>query len=185
MNRRFVLLGLATTFLAAMPLSTSAAQRETRGGGMPRAQMERTLQRRLANLLRTQLGLNDEQMRQLSDVNQRFDQQRRELMRRELLTRRGLRAEVLRGDSAEAPRIEQLLTDQFRIERERIDLTEAEQRDLAKFLTPVQRAKYLGVQEQMRREMDQLRLRMMPPGIPADSAIRRGRRPPPSTGFHG
>ena len=132
---------------------------------MNREQMEQNFRVRLANLLKTQLGLTDDGMRQLSDVNQRFDRQRRELLRREMMTRRGIRDEVLRGDSASAGRIDQLLTDQFKIERERIDLTEAEQRELGKFLTPVQRAKYLGVQEQIRREMDQLRGRGrgMPP----------------------
>jgi protein CpxP len=116
-------------------------------------------------------------MRQLSDVNQRFDGQRRELMRREMQTRRGVRDEVVKGDSANAGRIEQLLADQFRIERERIDLTEAEQRELGKFLTPVQRARYLGVQEQVRRQMDDLRGRRAGPmDMPNDSGRRR--RPP-------
>ena len=96
-----------------------------------------------------------------------------------MMTRRGLRDEVLRGDSASSTKIDQFLTDQFKIDRERVDLTEAEQRELGKFLTPVQRAKYLGVQEQIRREMDQLRGRGrgMPP--PGDSAGMRPRRKGP------
>ena len=147
---------------------------------MNRAQMEQNFRVRLANLLKTQLGLTDEGMRQLSDVNQRFDRQRRELLRREMMTRRGIRDEVLRGDSASEGKVDQLMKDQFKIERERIDLTEAEQRELGQFLTPVQRAQYLGVQEQIRREMDQLRGRGrgMPPGDSAD-AFRR-KRPPPA-----
>ncbi len=95
-------------------------------------------------------------------------------------TRRSLRDEVMRQDSADAGRIEQLLTEQFKIERERIDLTEAEQRELGKFLTPVQRAKYLGVQEQVRRQMDQMRGRGRPPL--GDSANAFGRRRPPPPG---
>lgn len=178
MNRRFVILALAALLVA--PLQNGSAQgRGDRSGRPNREQMEVRLRQRLATLLKTQLGLDNDQMRQLSDVNQRFDQQRRDLIRREMMSRRGLRDEVMRGDSASAPRIDQLLADQLRIERERIDLTEAEQRELAKFLTPVQRAKYLGVQEQMRREMDQLRGRGMPPlGMPPDSTMRRRGRPP-------
>lgn len=163
--------------LVLSPLSSGEAQRERAGGAgrQNREQMEQRVRMRLATLLKTQLGLTDEGLRQLSDVNQRFDRQRRELNRREMMTRVTLRQEVLKHDSADAPRIEQLLNDQFRIERERIDLTEAEQRELSKFLTPVQRARYLGVQEQMRREMDQLRRRgMQPMGEPP-----AGRRPPP------
>jgi len=177
MTTRFVKVGFVVALLAAAPLSTSdAQQRGSREGRPNREQLEARVRVRLANLLRTQLGLNDEQMRQLSEVNQRFDMQRRAVIRREMGTRRSLREEVLKQDSADAGRIEQLIADQFRIERERIDLTEAEQRELGKFLTPSQRARYLGVQEQIRREMDQMRFRG---GMPPDSsgARRRGRPP--------
>lgn len=179
MLRRMTVFGLTVGFLLALPASDGEAQRGDRGGRPERLAMEQRLRQRLANLLQTQLGLNNDQMRQLSEVNQRFDQQRRELIRREMVTRRSLREEVMRGDSASATKVEQLLADQFRIDRERIDLTEAEQRDLSRFLTPMQRAKYLGVQEQIRREMDQLRGRGMPRfGMPPDSGMQR-RRPPP------
>lgn len=177
-----------TALLVVTPMANGAAQggdpqggRQRQGGPgrMNRDQMERNFRDQLAKLLRTELGLSDDGMRQLSEVNQRFDSQRRDLLRREMLTRRGVREEVMRGDSANTGRINQLLKDQFRIERERIDLTEAEQLELAKFLTPVQRAKYLGVQEQIRRQMDQMRGRRggMPPGEPPPDSFRR-RRPP-------
>ena len=186
MKNRSLKLGALLTLLVVSPLSVSEAQRARQGGGgdrpgggrANREQLEQRFRQNLANLLRTQLGLTDEGMRQLSEVNQRFDVQRRDMNRREMMARRALRAEVLKQDSADAGRIEQLLAEHFKIERERIDLTEAEQRELAKFLTPVQRARYLGVQEQMRRQMDQLRARGReglgepPQGGP------RGRRPP-------
>lgn len=177
MRTRLLKLGLLTVLLVSP--ATSDAQRVDRQGTgrVNREQLEQRYRLRLANLLKTQLGLTDEGMRQLSDVNQRFDRPRRELNRREMMTRRAIRDEVLKHDSADAGRIEQLLTEQFRIERERIDLTEAEQRELKKFLTPVQRARYLGVQEQVRREMDQLRGRGMPRmGEPPPEGARR--RPP-------
>lgn len=179
MTTRFVKVGFVMALLAAAPLSTSDAQQRGNREGRPnREQLEARVRVRLANLLRTQLGLNDEQMRQLSEVNQRFDMQRRAVIRREMGTRRSLREEVLKQDSADSGRIVQLIADQFRIERERIDLTEAEQRELGKFLTPSQRARYLGVQEQIRREMDQMRFRG---GTPPDSdGARRKGRPPGS-----
>ena len=177
-----------TALLVVTPIATGVAQggdpqggRQRQGGPgrMNREQMEQNFRAQLANLLKTQLGLNEEGMRQLSDVNQRFDRQRRELLRREMMTRRSVREEVIKGDSADTVRVKQLLVEQFKIERERIDLTEAEQRDLAKFLTPVQRAKYLGVQEQIRRQMDQMRGRRggMPPGDQPPDSFRR-KRPP-------
>jgi hypothetical protein len=176
MTNRFLKLVAVTGLLVVSPLSMSEAQRGDRGDRPNRAQLEQRFRQRLANLLKTQLGLTDDEMRQLSEVNQRFEVQRRDVQRREMMTRRGLRDEVLKRDSANAGRIEQLMADQFKLDRERIDLTEAEQRELSRFLTPVQRARYLGVQEQLRREMDQLRGRRgMSSG--GDSADRR-RRPP-------
>jgi len=187
MKTRSLRLGLMTALLIVSPLSMSDAQRARQGGSVDRPggrqnreQLEQRFRMRLATLLKTQLGLTDDGMRQLSEVNQRFDGQRREMNRREMMTRRSLREEVLKLDSADAGRVEQLLAEQFKIERERIDLTEAEQRELARFLTPVQRARYLGVQEQVRREMEQIRLRgMQPMGDPPPGAPR-GRRPPPN-----
>jgi hypothetical protein len=178
MTNRFVKLAAVTGLLVMAPLSMSDAQQD-RGARQNRAQMEQRFRQRLANLLRTQLGLSDDEMRQLSDVNQRFDVQRREVNRREMMTRRSMREEVLKRDSANAGRIEQLLTEQFKIERERIDLTEAEQRELSRFLTPMQRARYLGVQEQIRREMDQLRGRRAGPMDGPPPGDRR--RPPPGS----
>jgi hypothetical protein len=183
MNRRLILAASVSALSFLAPMTASEAQRGDRGqreARPNREQLEQRLRQRFTNLLRTQLKLDDEQMRQLVDVNRRFDQQRRDLVRREMLTRRGLREEVMRGDSANPARIEQLLTDQFRVERERLDLNEAEQRELSRFLTAVQRAQYLGVQEQIRREMDQLRGRGMPRmGAPPDGDSGPRRRPPP------
>ena len=182
MRRTFRVGALIALGLAALT-SDAMAQR---GGGRPaqgnRQQMEQRLRQRLAALLKTQLGLTDQQMQQLSEVNQRFDVRRRELLQREFANRRSLRAEVMRRDSADAARVDALLTEQFRIERERIDLTEAEQRDLGRFLTPVQRAQYMGVQEQIRREMEQLRGRGMTSMGPPSDSVGRGRRRPPPTG---
>ena len=184
MNTRSLKLGLLSALLVVSPLSVSDAQRarqgggavDRQGGGRPnRQQLEQIVRVRLHNLLKTQLGLTDEGMRQLSEVNQRFDAQRFNLNRREMMTRRAMRAEVLKQDSADAGRTDQLIKEQFKIERERIDLTEAEQLELAKFLTPMQRARYLGVQEQIRREMEQLRGR----GREGFGEPPRGRRPPP------
>lgn len=183
MTMRSLKLGFLMAGLVLAPLAEGAAQRDRQGGRqggmrqgggrMNREQMEERFRTRLAALLQTQLRLTDDQMRQLSEVNQRFDLQRRDMNRREMMTRRSVRDEVLKQDSADAGRIEQLLAEQFTIERERIDLTEAEQRELARFLTPMQRARYLGVQEQIRREMERIRGRGFQP-----MDAPRGRRPP-------
>ena len=178
-------------FLASLVVAPSyrADAQPTRGRGRippDRAQLDRRLREGLATVVQRNLGLNDDQMRQLSDVNQKYELRRRELNRRERDTRLAMRRELM-GDSTSTPneeRIAQLLQESSRIQRERLDLIDSEQNDLARFLTPSQRAKYLGIQEQMRRRIEEMRER--PPfvdsgmGRGAPGAARgRGRRPPP------
>jgi hypothetical protein len=177
--RKAIVTGLCAALLFVVPSSEAAAQRgrDNRRGDQPnREQLEQRLRERLANMLRRELGLTDAQMQQLSEVNQRFDVRRRALFQREVANRRALRAEVVRGDTADQSKVDGFITEQFRIERERIDLTEAEQRELGRFLTASQRARYMGIQEQIRRELDQLRGRGRPGMGPPDSGQRR--RPP-------
>jgi hypothetical protein len=177
--RKAIVTGLLSALMLVVPSSEADAQRgrDSRRGDPPsRAQLEQRLRERLATMLRRDLGLNDAQMQQLSEVNQRFDVRRRALLQREFANRRALRAEVMRDDSADQGKVNGFITEQFRIERERIDLTEAEQRELGRFLTASQRARYMGIQEQIRRELDQLRGRGRAGMGPPDSGQRR--RPP-------
>ncbi|HEX7121789.1 MAG TPA: Spy/CpxP family protein refolding chaperone [Gemmatimonadaceae bacterium] len=151
----------------AWPMGLEAQQ----GRGRPdRAQLEQRFRERLAAVVRERLRLTDDQMRQLSAVNQRYDVQRRELFRREMQLRRDLRAQLIDRDNPSEEEVGRLLSEQLRIQRERIALLEAEQNDLSRFLTPVQRARYLGIQEQVRREIERRRAPPEPDG--------RGRRPP-------
>ena len=45
----------------------------------------------------------------------------------------------------------------LQLQRQRLDLMADEQKDLAGFLTPVQRAKYAALQEQIRRRVENAR----------------------------
>ena len=110
-------------------------------------------------------------MRQLGEVNNRYEQERMLLLRDERQMRQALRAEVLAGDSADQTKVAELLDRALRIQRQRLDLTEREQRDLASFMTPVQRAKYVGIQDDLRRRLEEIRQQRRPGAAGA-------RRPP-------
>jgi hypothetical protein len=164
---------------AFAPDAVGAQQRSRQRQPAERAQLEQRLRQQLARVVRDRLGLNDQQMQRLSEVNQKYDAERRELVRREFDVRRGLRQRLTDTSGAvDENAVGQLLTDQLRIQRARVDLLEAEQADLAQFLTPSQRAKYLAIQEQMRRQMDQMRGRRSALDDRAGPP-RGGVRPPP------
>ena len=152
-------LALATLLLAAAP--SLSAQRLNQPAPQPGAQGQRGLElqfrQRLAEVVRRRLNLNDSQMRQLGQVNDRFERDRVRLLREERQVRQALRAEVLAGDSANQQKVADLLDRALRIQRDRLDLTEREQRELATFMTPTQRAKYFGIQDELRRRMEEIR----------------------------
>jgi periplasmic protein CpxP/Spy len=174
---------LLPSALAALLLAASSAA-GAQGTARPPAAGRPALDR-LAAAVQRQLGLGDEQGRQLRDATRRFATQRDQLMTQERATRLELRANVMRGDSADQPRIAQLMDQLVAHQRRRVELVAEEQRELARFLTPLQRAQFLAMQERALRAAQQLRAERAARGRgagdpPADPpASRPGRRPVP------
>jgi Spy/CpxP family protein refolding chaperone len=138
--------------------------------------LEKQFRERLAEVVRRRLNLNDSQMQQLGQVNDRLERERIRLLRDERVARQALRAQVLAGDSADQPKVAGLLDQLLRIQRQRLDLTEREQRELSGFMTPTQRAMYFGIQDELRRRLEELRQQRQQRrgGMPGVG----GRRPP-------
>jgi len=119
--------------------------------------LERQFRERFAEVVKRRLNLDDTQMQQLGRVNDRFERDRMMLLRNERRTRQALRAEVLAGDSADQKKVAGLLDELLTIQRRRLDLTESEQRELSAFMTPTQRAKYFGIQDELRQRLENIR----------------------------
>ena len=115
--------------------------------------LARQFQQRLAEVVRRRLNLNDSQMQQLGRVNGRFERERMQLLRQERQARQALRMQMAAGDSADQSRVSALIDETLRIQRQRLELTEREQRELSQFMTPMQRAMYFGIQDEVRRRI--------------------------------
>jgi hypothetical protein len=171
------LLLLAISTISA--LSTVEAQRAKPDSAPARRHaLEQRVRQRTATVVQQQLGLTADQMRRLGEVNRDMEGERRVLNQQERDIRVGLRAEVLRGDSANQDRVARYVDQLIDVQRRRIDLLSREQRALSAFMTPSQRARYLAIQDQMRRRMEDMRGRRR--GGPArrgetmrDTAARR------------
>ena len=142
---------------------------QTPGANPRRAELETRLRQRTGEIVQRRLGLTQDQMIKLQAANKDFEKQRMDLMMRERTTRQMLRAQLMMGDSANSSKVSQLLDQSIQIQRQRLDLLQSEQRELGKFLNPVQRARYLGLQTQMRQraqqmQSGQMRRRMGGPG---------------------
>jgi hypothetical protein len=122
-----------------------------------REALEQRVRQRMAVVVRQRLGLNDDQMRRLGEVNRDIEGQRRQLNEQERELRVGLRGELVRGDSASQDRVARFVDQLIDVQRRRIDLLSREQRALSGFMTPVQRAQYLAIQDQLRRRMEEMR----------------------------
>ncbi|MDQ3697543.1 MAG: hypothetical protein M3373_05900 [Gemmatimonadota bacterium] len=173
----FVWLVVTFTIAAAAPATVVYAQDPGAPGARGRSALEQRVRQRFAEVVRDRVGLTDDQMGRLSATNDRYEERRRELVAQERQIRIDMRDEILAGDSANQQRVAQLLDQMIRVQRQRLELVEQEQRDLASFMSPVQRAKYLAVQDQIRRQMDDMRRRRSDGGVAAPRG--QGRRAPP------
>jgi Spy/CpxP family protein refolding chaperone len=123
-----------------------------------RAMLQRQVRQAWIGNVRRQLNLNNEQMRTLNQVNTKYDRQRSDIQRDERQARLGLKAAM--EDTAAADqnaRIEQQMNALVGAQRRRADLFENEQKELAGFLTPLQRARYSVMQERLQQRLQQLR----------------------------
>lgn len=167
--RRYLRLSLACALLpfasargqeAVPPPGQAPGQRAPDSVG--RARLEGEVRRGFARAVRQRVGLSDEQMTRLRPVAMRYEQQRRQLQMEERGTRLSLRDAMAKEETAGANEIDALLGKMLDIQKRRVQLLESEQRDLAAIMTPVQRAKYMALQEQVRRRMEQMRQRRTP-----------------------
>ncbi|MEQ1690915.1 MAG: hypothetical protein ABMA00_06485 [Gemmatimonas sp.] len=147
-----------------------------------RLQMERRLQDRIDQIVRQRLVLTDDQFGKMREVASRFEADRRELRNEEMSTRFAMRKELFAGEKADEKRVGELLDQMTRFERRRLELQEREQRELARFLSATQRARYIGLQDELRRSMQDVQRRRMDPDSAASPdgrpGLRRVPRPP-------
>lgn len=181
MSQRTLLIGVGMLVaLGSLGAQDSTARRD------PDA-LRRRFQERFGAMVKERLSLTDSQVVRLGETNRRFEEQRRLLMQQERDVRMSLRDELLADQQGRGnqQRIGELLDRAIRVQRQRAELLETEQRELARFMNPSQRAKLLGMQEQLRRNAGEIRRRaeIRPGGAAPGTRLRErmrdsGRQPP-------
>jgi hypothetical protein len=159
--RRFAMLVACAVPLLAGELSAQGGrlrQQSPAGQNGPRRQqLEARLRQGLWRITKNRVGLTDDQMTKLAQATRPFDLQRRELASQEREARVALRREVLAGTNADQQRVATSLDRVLDIQRRRAQLQIDEQRAIGAFMTPLQRAKYAALQEQVRRRVENLK----------------------------
>jgi periplasmic protein CpxP/Spy len=154
-------LRLATTRLsvsasALLLVSASAFSQPVRAPtNASRPALEQEFRERVAKLAQQRIGLTDAQMTQLGQSNARFGPQLNQIAAQERDTRQQLRAEMT-SPTPNQQHVNALLDQSLQLQKQRIAVVEQEQKDLARFMTPVQRARYIALQQQFRRRAQEL-----------------------------
>lgn len=153
MMKPMLRIAILALFVSVMP---ARAQRVTTAKPGNRTALEQQFRERAAKLTQQRLGLTDAQLEKLEQSNARFAPQHRQLAAQDRDIRTQLRREMTAGNAANQKRVSDLLDATLRVQKQRIALVESEQKDLAGFLTPVQRARYIFLQAQFRKRAEEL-----------------------------
>lgn len=175
--------GISEAASAQRAANPRAARREARaeaqaGKRTPRQQrLAGQVRQAFARVVKQRLNLNEDQARRLKEVDDRYEQQRNEVARDERGARQALRAALAApAGSRDQAAVDDNLSRVMKAQRRRSEILEAEQKDLGAFLTPVQRAQYFALRDNLARRIQQVRQNNGP----------RGARPPQpdSAAFH-
>jgi hypothetical protein len=151
---------IRSAFLIAgllVPLAASGQGAAPQPSPQDRAALEQRVRERMAAMIKNRLGLTDDQMKKLGETNTRYEERRRLLREQERDIRMGMRDELLLGDKANQTRVGEMLDRLLRVQRQRLDIVEQEQKELSGYLTPVQRVRFHALQDQMKKWRDELR----------------------------
>ena len=153
MMKPMLRLAILALFLSGVP---ARAQRVTTAAPGDRPALERQFRERAAKLAQQRLSLTDAQLEKLEQSNARFAPQLQQLAAQERDIRAQLRQEMTAGNAANQQHVSDLIDASIRLQKQRIAVVESEQKDLAGFLTPVQRARYIFLQAQFRKRAEEL-----------------------------
>jgi Spy/CpxP family protein refolding chaperone len=137
-----------------------------------RERLQQEIERRFGAVVQQQLGLSNDQADRLRATEERFRTRRRVIVRQQLLLRFGLQDQMRPGRAANPDSVRRLMDAMQANRGDLLRLDQEQDREMAGYLTPVQRARY-----QMLRERLLLRLQEVRRERAAQRAGRPGLRP--------
>jgi Spy/CpxP family protein refolding chaperone len=173
MMRAFLSLLLVAP-LVAIEAQPTGGGRSGPAGMQSRRPPDQRLQAFVDSMVRVRVAPTDEQFAKMREVATRHERERREIRMQDGRARVELR-NLLAATTPNEQRIAELLDQVSKLERQRLDLMEREQRELGKFLSPSQRARYIAMQDELRRNMQDMQRNRL--GL--DKPEGAGRRGPP------
>jgi periplasmic protein CpxP/Spy len=152
-----------TTILALLAGLTMASPAVSRAQAdttpVRRRVLEQMVRDRWMQVVRERLQLNDDQVARLKETNRHFSNERGQLNKAERAVRGEMRDQLTGATTADDKRLSVLIDSLLDIQRQRLEIVREEQQELKQFMTPLQRVRYLALQEQLRQRIEALRQR--------------------------
>jgi hypothetical protein len=161
--------------VAVVPTLAAQARREPPDSARA-AELRAEVERRFAEHVRRELGLSDEQATKLAATQERFRERRQALMRRQRERRMALDDQMRPGVAADPDSVRKLMDALQTGRAELLRLEQDEDREMAAYLTPVQRARFETMRQRFADRVRDVRRGERGPerrGPP----VREGRRP--------
>lgn len=122
-----------------------------------RERLQQQIEDRFAQVVQQQLRLNNDQVTKLRGTEERFRTRRREIMRRQLMLRFALNGQMCPGCAANPDSVRQLMDGIDANRGELFRMQQEQDREMAGYLTPVQRAQYQMLRERLVRRLGEVR----------------------------
>ena len=151
--------------ILAVMVSGSATPTRAQEPGRQRQILMQQVMERLQRNYRTQAGLSDEEFEKFRDVTANSFQQRTQIQRRERAFLMALERQMRPGVAANGDSVAGLIDSLTGVQMELLELSKADQKAYAEFLTPVQRAQFVLMMRRFQRNIEQvMRSRARRPG---------------------
>ena len=122
-----------------------------------RERLQQQVEDRFAQVVRRQLQLSDDQVTRLRGTEERFRVRRREIVRRQLALRFGLNGQMCPGCAADPDSVRRLMDGIEASRGELFRMQQEQDREMAGYLTAVQRARYQMLRERLLRRLAEVR----------------------------
>lgn len=153
-------------------------RRQEGGRGPARGGAGRQMGEAIAQIL----NLTEQQRPRFAEVTGRFTERERSLNDEERVARLSMRNLLCSGDSTRGAELARALDQVLDVQKRRHQLIEEQQKELSAFLTPYQRARFLGSREIIMDRMGMGRGRGGRAGPPPQGGLRQGGPPPGQEG---
>ena len=155
MRKLIWVLGLAVA--SALAAQDSGGPPRPSPDSAERGRLQQEIERRFGQRVQQEHGLTDVQAGKLRATEERYRARRREIVRRQLGLRFALQDQMRPGQAADADSVRRLMDGMQANRGELFTIERDQDREMAGYLTPVQRAQYQMIRERLTRRLAEIR----------------------------